>query len=586
MRLSQSLFVTTREVPEGAELRSHQLLLQAGFVRRVGPGLYVQLPLMQRVLRKMEALVRHEMQALGAQEVAWPDLQPAELWQASGRWGAYRAESLLFTLEDRAGRALVLAPTHEEVAAALARDLLRSHRQLPQVVYQVGRKFRDERRPRALLLRAREFVMKDAYSFHANAGSLRGTFEAMSGAYARVLTRLDLPWRMIEADSGAMGGAGSREFTVLTDAGEDEVLGTPDGRYTANAESAEGLPEPAQASPFTHVERRFLPDVRTVDALCAALGCAASAVVQQVPFEATFTVAGGARRVPVRVSVRGDGRVNAAKLAAHLAGRASQFGASGLQSLDVGTDEPQAAGSGQQRVLRLADESVRDLTGFVTGDAEPGWFVLGARWGADLDLPELVDVWQARAGERSRHDPAQRLESRRGVEVAHVFELGPRYAVALGATFAGADGAERPLVMGCYGLGVTRLAQTVAEVHLDARGLNWPAVIAPFEVLVTLTAAHDAQQREVGERLYAELRAAGLDVALDDRDERAGVKLRDAELIGVPWRVTLGRALASGRAEVTERRSGRTVELEVREVAAHLRAQPALSRTAQAGVFP
>lgn len=589
MRLSQSLFITTREAPAGAELRSHQLLLRAGFVRRVGPGLYASLPLMQRVLHKVERLVRAEMDALGAQEVSLPQLQPAELWQQSGRWNAYtRAEGIMFSLRDRAGRDLALGPTHEEVAAAVMGEVLRSHKQLPVTLYQIGRKFRDELRPRGLMLRAREFVMKDAYSFHADQGGLDATFEAMSGAYGRVLDRLGLPWRMVEADSGAIGGARSREFAVLAGAGEDEILFSPDGRYAANAEKAVGRLEDGAPSPFQRFERRHTPGTAGVTSLCAALECQASQSVKNALYDAQLVLSDGSDLLaPVLVSLRGDAEVNPTKLAGALA---EAFPDSTLLSLEVARPERWAAGplplgylgpdlpddliasrdGVWPRFVRLLDASAADLSDFVTGANEADWHVVGANWGEQYAWPRVVDVRQARAGERSPHDPAQRLASARGIEVGHVFQLGDRYARALGASYTDADGTQRFPLMGCYGLGLTRLAQAAAEVLSDDRGLVWPAAIAPYTVILTPTNMADAAQREAGEHLYAGLRAAGLDAALDDRDERAGVKFADADLIGAPWRLTLGRGLRQGLVELRERRTGQAQEVEVAGVIGHL----------------
>ncbi|ADV68312.1 aminoacyl--tRNA ligase-related protein [Deinococcus maricopensis] len=485
MRWSALWAFTSRAMPSEADVASHQWLVRAGFVERVGAGLYASLPLMSRVEARLEALVHAEMRAVGAQEVRLPMLQPAALWAASGRWDAYRAEGLMFSLADRAGRALTLAPTHEEAVAFLARGL-RREADLPKVVYQVGRKFRDELRPRGGLLRAREFTMKDAYSVHADEVSLAGTFEAMSGAYARLLGALGVPWRAVEADSGSIGGAVSREFMVLSDIGEDTVLTAPDG-VAVNVERAVSLPDAA-------------PGVGArVDAW-------------------TVTFADGAV-VGVRVRVRADHAVNGVKLARVVAGLSGQ-------------------------AVVDAREGIAAVQFEVTDGACPG-----------VGVGAVADVRVARAGERTAHAPQQRWVAARGIEVGHAFQLGARYTEALGARFVGADGSSRAPLMGCYGIGVSRLAQAVAEVTCDGWGLNWPAVIAPFGVVVTVTNSADAAQREAGERVYGALVAAGVDALLDDRAERAGVKLRDAEMIGVPLRVTVGRDLAAGNVELFTRRS-------------------------------
>jgi len=596
MRLSGALFGTFRETPADAEVGSHQWLLRAGYVRRVASGVYAQLPLMRRVMGRVEGLIREELDALGAQEVTLPVLQPEDAWHASGRWAAYHAEGLLFTSRDRSGRTLVLGPTHEEVVTLVARDVLRSYRQLPALVYQVGAKFRDELRPRGGLLRSREFVMKDAYSFHADEASLRDAFEAMSAAYGRVLSRCGLAYRQVEADSGAIGGNRSREFMILADAGEDEVLYTPDGSYAANAERAESLAEDAVSSRFTRAEWRDTPGASTVAALCDALGVHASQVVKNMLYDAVLD---SGLLVPVLVSIRGDQDVNETKLARAVASAASEFGALGVVSVQVADASRWAASDVPfgyvapdlpdsliarregvaSRFLRFVDVTAANMRGFVTGANAHGRHVAGVNWGAEYALPRVVDVRQARAGDRVGV-AGERLESARGIEVGHVFQLGARYAEALGAHFTGRDGVRRPLLMGCYGIGVTRLAQAAAEQHHDARGLAWPVAIAPHHVIVTITNMRNAAQVDAGERLYRTLRGSGVDAMLDDRDERPGVKLRDAEMIGVPVRVAVGRDLVEGRVELALRatQEARAVRLEdavreVQETLAYLRRQ-------------
>lgn len=601
MRVSQGLFVTWREAPSDAETRGIAMLSRAGFVRKLGSGLYANLPLMQRVLHKLEAALRQELDGV-AQEVSFPILQPESLWRESGRWEAYtRAEGIMFTVTDRAGRGHALGPTHEEVAVAALREMVQSYRDLPVSVYQIGRKFRDELRPRFGLLRTREFTMKDGYSFHASPEDLRAHFEVMSGVYARVLTRLGVRWRAVEADSGNIGGADSREFMVLTDVGEDEVLYSADGLYAANAERAVSRPAEAAPSPFHTFEWHHTPGTATVTTACAALGCEPAHMVKNVLYDAVFSQDGRTLLVPVLVSLRGDHMVNPVKLWNVVQARAGQVGGGTLLSLEVAQPEGWAEGTLplgyvapdlpdhviahreglHPAFLRLCDEAAATLRNFTSGANETDWHVTGANWGEHYRLPDIVEVRQARAGEVALHDPSQVLHSARGIEVGHVFQLGTKYARAMNARFTAADGTAQPFHMGCYGVGVTRLAQAIAEQCSDERGLVWPAVIAPYEVILTVVDVQDERQMQAAEGLYAQLRAAGVEALLDDRPERAGVKFADADLTGIPYRVTLGRALEQGEAEVKLRRTGEVRRMAVTEVAVALqgwlRAEPAFA---------
>lgn len=590
MRLSGLPFSTLREVPADAETRGTQLLVRAGFVRKVGSGLYANLPMMQRVLNKLEGLIREELDGL-SQEVSFPVLQPEALWRESGRWEAYtQAEGIMFTVQDRSGRWYALGPTHEEVAVDVVRSVVRSYRDLPLSVYQFGRKFRDELRPRYGLLCTREFVMKDAYSFHATEADLHAHFGAMSAAYARILTRLGVQWRMVDADSGSIGGHASREFMVLADVGEDEILFTDDGLYAANTERAVSRASAALDSPFGSFQKHFTPNATTLASACAALGCQAAHMVKNVLYDA---VTADGLVTPVLVSLRGDHAVNDVKLwnavQARLSGtlvglEVAQTGTWAPSDLPLGfiaPDVPDSVIAQRDGVhphfLRLTDEAASRLQNFATGANKTDYHVTGANWGTEFDLSEVVDVRQAQAGERAVHDRDQVLRSARGIEMGHVFQLGTKYSAAMNATFTDADNTEKPFQMGCYGLGVTRLAQAVVEQLADAQGLNWPAAIAPFDVMLTVVDVQSGKQVETAERLYAELRQAGLDVLLDDRPERAGAKFADAELTGIPYRVTVGRGAERNEVEIRNRRSGKQVTLPVSEVRAFLAGQrPAL----------
>jgi prolyl-tRNA synthetase len=587
------LFTTLREDPAEAEIPSHKLLLRAGYIRRIGSGVYAYLPLMWRVLQKVTQIVREEMDATGAQECLLPQIQPAELWQESGRWDAYtKAEGIMFALTDRQGRELGLGPTHEEVITAVARDMIRSYRQLPLHLYQVQTKFRDEIRPRFGLMRGREFIMKDGYSFHPDSESLKETYAQMYQAYSNILRRSGLTFRAVEADSGAIGGSGSHEFMVLADAGEDEVLYTDDGHYAANVEKAVSrAPDPAPSS-FKKREVSETPNANTIDALCEQLQCDATVVVKQVLYDATFD---NGRRVFVLVSIRGDQAVNEVKLNNELVKLAGDYGAKSVlslatveattetqwakQPLPYGYFGPDLADSLLQKTanlapqfLRLADQTVIDLKHFVTGANQPHQHVVGANWGKTLPLPkQVVDIRKAMAGDRAIHDATQVLRTARGIEIGHIFQLGTKYSAALSATYTNEQGEEAPLVMGCYGVGVSRLAQAAVEQSHDKDGIIWPVAIAPYQVIVVIPNLKEAAQVDAAEQLYTDLKAMGIETLLDDRDERPGVKFKDAELIGIPYRVVTGRAIAQGKVEVVKRSDRSVVELPIAEVVPTLR---------------
>ncbi len=588
MRLSQMLLVTLREDPAEAEIPSHKLLVRAGYIRRIGSGIYAYLPLMWRVLQKVSQIVREEMNATGAQECLLPQLQPSELWQESGRWDTYtKAEGIMFSLIDRQDRQLGLGPTHEEVITAVARDTIRSYRQLPCNIYQIQTKFRDEIRPRFGLMRGREFIMKDAYSFHADEESLKKTYQDMDVAYRNILTRCGLEFRPVEADSGAIGGSGSQEFMVLAEAGEDEILYTEDGKYAANVEKAVSLPADVVASPFSSYEKVATPNTATIAALCDSLKCDATAVVKNVLYEAIYD---NETIVLVLISIRGDEDVNEVKLQNELVKLAGNYEASTILSLNVPDADAQEKWSSQPlplgyiapdladtyidkntniaaQFLRMVDKTATDLTNFVTGANESGYHVVGANWGDNFALPKLVvDVRIAKKGDRAIHDSTQTLHSARGIEAGHIFQLGTKYSEAMGATYTNEQGKNEPIWMGCYGIGVSRLAQAAVEQSYDENGIIWPVAIAPYQAIVIIPNINDKEKAEVGEKIYQELTAAGIETLLDDRKERAGVKFKDSELIGIPYRITVGRSLAQGKLEVVTRKTKDSQDIPVEEV--------------------
>jgi prolyl-tRNA synthetase len=600
MRVSRLLLVTLRDDPAEAEIISHKLLLRAGYTRRISSGIYAYLPLLWRVLQKISQIVREEMNGAGALEVLLPQLQPADLWERSGRWAGYTAgEGIMFHLTDRQGREQGLGPTHEEVITALAADLIRSYRQLPVNLYQIQTKFRDEIRPRFGLMRGREFIMKDAYSFHADEASLRQTYAEMDGAYRRIFARCGLRTVAVEADSGAIGGSASQEFMVTAEAGEDLVLASADGRYAANQERAVSLASEAVPLGPDPCQALATPGQTTIEALAAAHGFDPSQIVKVLLLAARF--ADGWVQ-PVLVSLRGDQQLNEVKLAnaitAVLADHggvlevaplddafldrwnvakafdAIPFGYLGPDLADDLIDKGIAPGadwkSGSKpevpsrldpRFLRLADPTALELQRFVCGANKKDSHRVGASW-ADLGpLPQQADLRAAQPGDRCVHDPSQLLEATRGIEVGHIFQLGRKYSQALEATFTTEAGQEEPLWMGCYGIGVSRLAQAAVEQNHDGRGICWPLAIAPFAVIVVIASLNEPLQVELAERLYGELQAAGVEVLLDDRDERAGVKFKDADLIGIPFRVVVGRGAASGQVELVSRLDGKPEDL-------------------------
>ena len=666
MRLSQILFVTLREDPAEAEIPSHKLLLRAGYVRRIAAGIYAYLPLMWRVLKKISNIVREEMDATGAAECMLPQLQPAQLWRESGRWDTYQSEGIMFSLRDRQDREMGLGPTHEEVITAIARDSIRSYRQLPLHLYQIQTKFRDEIRPRFGLMRGREFIMKDGYSFHADAESMKKTYQDMDRAYRNIFRRCGLAFRPVEADSGAIGGSGSQEFMVLADAGEDEILYTEDGKYAANVEKAIALLPEAEPSPFSEYRKAKTPGAGTIAALCDVLQCSPTNVVKNVLYQATYDTG---TIVFVLASIRGDRDVNEVKLANELTKLASNYDATAVLALTVpdegelglrsseplplgylgpdlsddyikstdrltrkdlkrlGLSDRQVAGlvrgleytpgkgveklyaaadilaaidqrldypnilpetaeelrqlratlnaeSVAAKFLRIADKTVVDLQNFVTGANETDYHVLGANWGEALPLPAAVaDFCKAQAGDRAIHDPEQILQSARGIEVGHIFQLGTKYSQAMGASYTTAEGKSAPLHMGCYGIGVSRLAQSAAEQNHDGDGIVWPVPIAPFHATLVVPKVGDDAQREAAERLYRELTAAGVETLLDDRDESAGVKFKDADLVGIPYRIVTGRSLKAGKVEVVERSSKQAEEIDLDAVISFLKAK-------------
>jgi prolyl-tRNA synthetase len=554
MRLSEYPLNTLKEVPAGAEIVSHQLMLRAGLVRQLAAGLYTWLPLGVRVLRKVEAIVREEMNRAGAQEVLMPMVQPAELWRESLRWDAFGPE--LLRLKDRHQRDFCLGPTHEEVITDLARRELKSYRQLPVNWYQIQSKFRDEIRPRFGVMRAREFIMKDAYSFHLDEACLGRTYARMHEAYARVCGRLGLAFRAVEADTGSIGGSLSHEFHVLADSGEDAIAFSDSSDYAANVELAPALPpaEPRPA-PARALERVATPAVRTIAELTRFLGVAPAQCLKTL---VVLGEDGGA----VALVIRGDHELNAVK-AEKLPGVAAPLRMAGPEAVRASTGcEPGFVGPVGLALKVYADHAALATGDFVCGANEADAHLVGVNWGRDLPEPEAADLRNVQPGDPSP-DGKGRLNIARGIEVGHIFQLGRKYSESMGALVLDADGREQSMVMGCYGIGVTRLVAAAIEQNFDARGIVWPEPIAPFQVALVPMNMHKSDAvRAAAESLYQGLLADGIEVVLDDRDVRPGVKFADIELLGIPHRVVIGeRGLAEGALEYRARRAEETEAL-------------------------
>jgi prolyl-tRNA synthetase len=547
MRVSRFLIATLKEAPSEAEVVSHKLMLRAGLVKRLANGIYTWMPLGLRVLRRVEAVIREEMNASGAIELLMPAVQPAELWQESRRWEQYGPELLRF--KDRHQRDFCFGPTHEEVVSDVVRREVKSYRQLPLNLYQIQTKFRDEIRPRFGVMRGREFIMKDAYSFHADKTSLDATYQEMYDCYSRIFTRLGLKFRAVAADTGAIGGTGSHEFHVLADSGEDAIAFCPDSDYAANVELAEALaPATPRPAPAATLMRVHTPGVKTIAALGAFL---------KIPIEKTVKAIclDGADGRPVLLMVRGDHQLNLVK-----AGKLPQvkipvnFSTPEALRAAFGAD-PGSLGPVGFKGIVIADRAVTAMADFVVGANQDDYHYTGANTGRDFPEPMLADIRNVVAGDPSP-DGKGVLDICRGIEVGHIFQLRTKYSSTMGLTFLDESGKSQLMEMGCYGIGVTRIVAAAIEQNRDEHGIIFPRAMAPFDLaIVPIGFAKSAQVRETTEKLYSALQAAGIEVLLDDRDERPGVMFADMELIGIPHRIVIGeRGLKQGAIEYQGRR--------------------------------
>jgi prolyl-tRNA synthetase len=554
MRVSQFFISTLKEAPSEAELASHQLMMRAGYIKKLASGLYTWMPLGLRVLRKVENIVREEMERSGGIELLMPAVQPAELWQETGRWSVFGPQML--KIKDRHGNDFCFGPTHEEVITDIARREIRSYRQLPINFYQIQTKFRDEVRPRFGVMRAREFLMKDAYSFHADFASLEQTYRVMYETYSRIFTRLGLKFRAVAADTGAIGGSGSHEFHVLADSGEDALAYCPGSDYAANVELAEAVASNAARAAATESMRDVeTPKQTTCEQVAELLGIPLQRTVKLLALISNDKTADNKLHI---LLLRGDHNLNEVK-ASKLPGLAD-FRFATEEEIRANFNCPPGflgpVGVDRSRIRVIADRTVSMMSDFVTGANKPKFHTAGVNWGRDLPEPDLVaDIRNVVTGDISP-DGKGTLEICRGIEVGHIFQLRTKYAEVLKATFLDAQGKTQIIEMGCYGIGVSRIVAAAIEQNFDERGIKLPKAMAPFQVvIVPIGMGKSETVRTAVEKLYADLQTAGIEVLLDDRDERPGVMFADMELIGIPHRIVIGeRGLKEGMLEYQDRR--------------------------------
>ncbi|MFT7374651.1 MAG: prolyl-tRNA synthetase [Oceanospirillaceae bacterium] len=555
MRASQFLIATQKETPADAEVISHQLMLRAGLIRRLASGLYTWLPMGLRSIRKVERIVREELDAAGAQELLMPAIQPAELWKESGRWQKYGPE--LLRLKDRHQRDFCVGPTHEEVITDMMRKEVRSYKSLPMNFYQIQTKFRDEVRPRFGVMRSREFIMKDAYSFHLGAESLQQTYDAMHTAYTNIFTRLGLNFRAVRADSGSIGGNTSQEFHVLAQSGEDDIAfsNSDSSSFAANVETAEtALPTFERPAPSKAMEKVHTPDQKTIDSVCEFLGLSKT---QSLKTLVVLGIADEDGHQPlVALVLRGDHNMNEIKAEKHPLISQPLTMAPEQRIIDELSTTPGSIGPVGLNISIIADRAVTVMSDFTAGANDAGYHHTNLNWQRDCDYTEVADIRNVVEGDPSPCGDGE-IEIKRGIEVGHIFQLGDQYSRAMNATVLNENGKPQFMEMGCYGIGITRVIAACIEQNYDDNGIMWPLALAPFEVaLIPLNYEKSEAVRIATDKLYNELKAAGIDVIMDDRAMRPGVKFADAELIGLPHRIVVGdRGLDSGTLEYRDRRA-------------------------------
>lgn len=561
MKQSKVFIPTLRETPADAEVISHQMMLRAGYVRQVTAGVYAYLPLAQRVLNKIKAIIREEMEIVDATEMTAPVLLPAELWQESGRYETYGPN--LFKLRNRHGRDMILGPTHEETMTTLVRDDIKSYKRLPLTIYQIQTKLRDEDRPRFGVLRGREFIMKDAYSFSIDEAGLDDAYKKMESAYVNIFNRVGLDYRVIVGDAGAMGGSDSKEFSAPAAAGEDTIAYSDESDYAANLEMAKDLYTPNKShAPLADLQKIATPEVATISELADYLQIAEDQLVKTL-----FMIADGE---PVMLLVRGDYEVNEVKVKNYLQAGELRFATEeeAQQYLGAPFGSLGPVGVGEE-VKIIADEWVTDMANIVVGGNEAGFHYLNANVDRDFRIDEVTDIRIAREGNPAI-DNKGHLQFTKGIEVGHIFKLGTRYSKAMGAQVLDANGRQADVIMGSYGIGVSRLLAAIAEQNADENGLSWPAAIAPWNVHLIPIKYKNETQAKLTDELNDSLVAAGYEVLVDDRNERPGVKFADSDLIGLPVRVTIGKKASEGIVEVKLRQADEAIEVRADELVSTL----------------
>ena len=555
MRVSKLFMATQREIPADAEIPSHQLMLRSGMIRKCASGIYSFMPIGLRSYKKVENIIREEMDKAGAQELIMPALLTAETYQASGRWEKFGPE--MFRLEDRGGRPFCLGPTHEEPFTEAVRDTIKSYKQLPVTLYQIQHKYRDEKRPRFGVIRAREFVMKDAYSFDTDEEGLDKSYQAMYKAYRRIFDRLGLDYTVVDADSGAMGGSGSQEFMVKSPIGEDAICYCDACGYAANEEKAAcNVPEKDNSEPLP-IEKIHTPDVKTIEELMAFMNTEPSAFVKTILYNIDGKI--------VAVMVRGDREINETKLT-------NLYDATEL-TLAAFDDVERVTGAKvgfagpvglKEKIEVVMDNEVSAMANFIVGACETDYHFKNVNIGRDFTPDKIADVRNAVEGDACPKC-GQPLKMARGTEVGHIFKLGTKYSDALGCVYLDKDGKENTMIMGCYGIGVSRTLAAIIEQNHDDDGIKWPVVAAPYKVIVVPTKVNDEENMGLAEKIYEQLLDEGVEVLIDDRNERPGVKFKDADLIGIPLRITVGRRAGEGIVEIKYRATGEASEVSVEE---------------------
>jgi len=583
MRVSRLMLITLRDVPAEADIISHQLLVRGGFIKRLTGGIYAYMPLLWKVLKKITVIVEEELSKKGCLQTLLPQLQPSEIWEKSGRWAAYtEGEGIMFSLKDRQGKELGLGPTHEEVITQIISQTIHSYKQLPINIFQIQTKFRDEIRPRFGLMRSREFIMKDAYSFHANEDDLKSTYSEMKEAYQNIFSKCGLDYVCVDADSGAIGGAASQEFMVTAESGEDLILISSDGSYGANQEKAVSIMQEGKLLDTNKPSIIKTPNQKSIEELCNNNNFHPSQIVKVLVFLATCD---NNKKYPILVNIRGDQEINEIKLSNELSKKLNQtiidirtisdedVKKQGITNIPFGFIGPDLSDSllskakgWEKKFIRISDFSVKDIESFICGNNIKDEHKIFYNWNL-LNIDQLIcDVRKAKAGDRCIHDKTQQLQECRGIEIGHIFQLGTKYSKSLNATFTNDKGLEEPFWMGCYGIGVSRLAQAAVEQNHDDLGIIWPVSIAPYEVIIIIANIKNSDQEILAEEIYQKLIQNQVDALLDDRDERAGIKFKDADLIGIPWRIVVGREANSGLVELHNRQTKLTELLDLKSV--------------------